>query len=57
MTRRRIHSISWLTLTLALAAHPVSADHVTLHLDAAMAPPEWALLERQLLRANTAACA
>ncbi|MEE8146053.1 MAG: hypothetical protein V3T24_00490, partial [Longimicrobiales bacterium] len=55
MTRRRIHSTSWLTLTLALAAHPVAADHVTLHLDAAMAPPEWALLERQLLRANTAA--
>ena len=34
----------------------LSADHVTIAIETPMAPPSWALLERELLRANTAAC-
>ncbi len=44
-----------LLLTLPLRAG-VPADDVRLVLDEPMAPPTWALLERELLRAGTEAC-
>jgi hypothetical protein len=34
----------------------VRADETVLHVKTPMSPPNWALLERELLRANTAAC-
>jgi hypothetical protein len=43
-------------LVLGLALPPVSAKEVALRIKTPMAPPNWALLERALLRANTAAC-
>jgi hypothetical protein len=42
-----------LTLALPSVAHP--ADHV-IHVTTPMQPPTWAVLERELLRANAAAC-
>jgi hypothetical protein len=39
-----------------LAASPARAGEVVLHLQEPQPPPAWALLERELLRANTAAC-
>ncbi len=40
----------------SLAAFGVSAADVTIRVDSPMSPPAWALLERELLAANTAAC-
>ncbi len=42
----------------ALGSSSISASAAedVLRIDAPMSPPEWALLERELLRANTAAC-
>src|SRR5437762_11353950 len=42
-------------LTLATLPHSLRAD-VTLSVRTPMSPPAWALLERELLRANAAAC-
>lgn len=42
-------------LPLLLAA-PLLAEEVTIRIDTPLAPPAWAVLERELLRANTAAC-
>jgi hypothetical protein len=39
-----------------LFSQPASAEPVQFTIDTPMAPPTWALLERELLRANTAAC-
>src|SRR5262245_33156318 len=36
--------------------HPASAADRLLTIATPMSPPEWALLQRELLRANTAAC-
>jgi len=47
------------TLTTLAACGPVSiraAAPVSVRLDRAVSPPEWALLQRQLLATNTAAC-
>jgi hypothetical protein len=41
---------------LVLTAGGLSAAGVTISIDTPMVPPSWALLERELLRANTAAC-
>jgi len=41
---------------LFLAAFRLQAEEVTISIGSPMAPPSWALLERQLLEANTAAC-
>jgi hypothetical protein len=41
---------------LAHAALDLRAGDVTIPIETSMAPPSWALLERELLRANTAAC-
>ncbi|MBI1895010.1 MAG: hypothetical protein HYS04_00535 [Acidobacteria bacterium] len=38
------------------AIAPARAAEPAIRIDTAMAPPAWALLERQLLRANSAAC-
>ena len=42
------------TFTIAYFAHSTSAQ--PLSIDTPVAPPEWALLERELIRANTVAC-
>ena len=51
-------AIRTLAALLALSPYlvPIHADGVTVKVDTPMVPPEWALLERQLLRANTEAC-
>ena len=41
---------------LVSTAGGLSAAGVTISIDTPMVPPSWALLERELLRANTAAC-
>jgi hypothetical protein len=43
-------------LVIALAAAPVSAAGHQLTIESPMSPPAWALLERELLRQNSAAC-
>lgn len=43
-------------LMTALAFTPVRAGEVDLHVTRPMAPPAWALLERELLKANAQAC-
>ena len=43
-------------ILLIYGARQVIADHVTLNIDTPMSPPGWALLERELLRANADAC-
>jgi hypothetical protein len=44
-------SLAWLSFAVSL-----SAGEVTLSIRTPMSPPTWALLERELLRANAAAC-
>src|SRR5690348_12359631 len=49
----------WPVLLAALALGPVlpaRSGEAVLRVRAPMAPPGWALLERELLRANAAAC-
>ncbi len=41
---------------LAVATHPLRAADVTVSIDTPLSPPTWALLQRSLLDANTAAC-
>ena len=41
---------------LVSTAGGLSAAGVTISIDTPMVPPSWALLERELLKANTAAC-
>jgi hypothetical protein len=43
-------------LVFVLAAAPLAARDITLHINTPMRPPAWALLEQKLLRANSAAC-
>ena len=43
-------------LALALAAVPLAAKDLTLRVTTPMAPPTWALLEQELLKANSVAC-
>ena len=43
-------------LVLVLTAPVLQAEDVTISVDTPMTPPSWALLERELIRANTAAC-
>ncbi len=43
-------------LALAWTATTAAADHPRITIDTPLSPPAWALLERELLRANTAAC-
>ena len=49
----------WLMLSVLLSLAGVTAtrcEAVDLRIESPMAPPAWALLERELLRANTTAC-
>ena len=41
-----------------LVAAPIAAaaGDVSIEIDSPMAPPEWAVLQRELIRANTTAC-
>jgi hypothetical protein len=49
--------ISRLSFALSLLlASPLLAEEVTIRIDTPLAPPAWAVLQRELLRANTAAC-
>lgn len=52
------HSLIYLLplVLLALYRSPGSAAEPSLTIDTPMSPPTWALLERELIRANTAAC-
>lgn len=55
---RYFHYIA-LVLTLSfslLASRSANAGDVTISIDTPKSPPVWALLERELVRANTAAC-
>ena len=45
-----------LPLLLGCLALPVSASEPTIRIDTPLTPPTWALLERQLLETNAAAC-
>jgi hypothetical protein len=45
-----------LCLALCLAFGSASGAEAVIHIDTPMSPPAWALLERELLRANAAAC-
>src|SRR5436309_10466160 len=54
MTNRRIFNTAFL-LTLLLV-QPARAADTLISIDTPMSPPGWALLQRELLRANTAAC-
>ncbi len=45
-----------LSCVLLFASRSANAQHFKLDLSTPMSPPTWALLERELLRANTAAC-
>src|SRR5690349_6806417 len=57
MTSRRRFLRNASALLLATAAAPaLAAPATTLEIRTPMAPPEWALLERALLRANAEAC-
>src|SRR5437667_12791815 len=55
MSRLHLAALPALLLALLLGT-PLPAREVTLSLDTPMSPPTWALLERELIRANTAAC-
>jgi hypothetical protein len=57
MTSRRRFLRTASALLLAAVASPVmAASSATLEIKTPMAPPEWALLERELLKANAEAC-
>src|SRR5262249_17255317 len=43
-------------LVVFLCDRPTSAARPTISIDSPLSPPTWALLERELIRANTAAC-
>ncbi len=52
---RRVASLPGAMLVL-MFAHQAAADMPRLHITTPMSPPEWALLERELLRSAAAAC-
>ncbi|SIO28566.1 hypothetical protein SAMN05444166_3498 [Singulisphaera sp. GP187] len=55
--RGRLGRVVWgLAVCLLLALPLRGAGGVTIRVASPMTPPEWALLERELFRANTAAC-
>jgi hypothetical protein len=45
-----------LVLCCAAGLEPLAAKDITLHIDTPMRPPAWALLEQELLKANSVAC-
>lgn len=56
MTTPTIRMCSLLVLASSLNLAPLTAGQAALVIDSPMPPPAWALLERQLLRANSEAC-
>src|SRR3954449_12625545 len=52
----RIRCFAFTFLFMLAAAPPLPAADVSLSVETPLAPPAWALLERELLRANAAAC-
>jgi hypothetical protein len=50
-----LRGYAMVVLTLALA-RPATGEEITIHVSAPVAPPTWALLERELIRANADAC-
>src|SRR5262249_4032881 len=54
MPRRLLPALA--ALLAALGPPPLRAGEVTLSVRTPTSPPAWALLERELLRANAAAC-
>jgi hypothetical protein len=52
----RLGLVLIVTLLTAVPARGAEPVEVTLRLETAMAPPSWALLERELMRANARAC-
>lgn len=56
MTTRRSILAGASALVFAALAHPALAASPLLTVNTPMAPPEWALLERELLKANEEAC-
>jgi hypothetical protein len=53
MARRALVTLA---LMLGMDVRAIAAEQVTLRVESPMAPPAWALLERELLRANVRAC-
>ena len=53
--RNCTRTLTFVLLGLALSATSSFAE-TRITIDQPMSPPNWALLERELLRANTAAC-
>jgi hypothetical protein len=54
-----LRSLAWtcsVVLAFDVVILPAQSAELILHIRTPMAPPAWALLERELLRANTAAC-
>ena len=46
----------WTLVALALFATPIYCKDVSLSIQTPQSPPTWALLQRQLLKANAEAC-
>jgi hypothetical protein len=55
-SRRRFLRTASALLLAAVASPALAAAPATLEIKTPMAPPEWALLERELLKANAEAC-
>ena len=55
-SRRRFLRTASALLLAAVASPTLAASPATLEIKTPMAPPEWALLERELLKANAEAC-
>ncbi|MGE5194883.1 MAG: hypothetical protein ACM3U2_20515, partial [Deltaproteobacteria bacterium] len=53
---RRIPRLICVALVGLILAAPALAVEPTLSIETPTSPPAWALLERELVRANTAAC-
>src|SRR5712691_25276 len=45
-----------LTTSIVIPCPKAEAADTAIHIDTPMSPPAWALLERELLKANTSAC-
>src|SRR6516165_7216841 len=53
---RQVKRLIWIGLASCVLAAPAPGAEPVLTIETPMSPPTWALLERELLRANTAAC-
>jgi hypothetical protein len=56
MSTSSIYSLAAVAIVAGACFSWVQAAEPVVRIDSPMAPPAWALLERELLRANTAAC-